>query len=238
MILPSDDEGRPPRSGDGKHGQPEPEDTSFQDAISWGAADDSEEDDEDLPDLPIFLDDDPDEYSDDTDPSMLHHIHQLGEMGDPAMPGWREELKEELVRAVDKLIHIEDPDADYDPPDPPDMAMLLAGFCALRNDIDKRASIPDLELGNALISLVGVLRGEPSLDDVRAATLRILQTLEFVPFPDAGEFYDPESMVIDGYAAPSGPGDVPDTVARVVEPGYTMMGDTIRSARVILFRPF
>ncbi len=226
MILPSEDENRPPWSGDG-HGKPEPEDTSFQDAVAWG----SEEPDDDMP---PFMDLDDDE---EMDPSMIHHLHQLGEMGEPAAAGWREELKEELVEAVDNLMSIEDPEADYDPPDPPDMAMLLAGFCALRNDIDQKGWTGNRSLGNVLISLHRLLEGEPKTADVRALVYLLFEAVEFSSFPQTGEFCDPASMIIEGYR-PCENDAVPDTVAAVVEPGWSMAGKILTPARVILFRPF
>ena len=45
-----------------------------------------------------------------------------GSVHNPAPPGWREDLKEDLADALSELKEIEDPAEDFDPPEPPDAA--------------------------------------------------------------------------------------------------------------------
>lgn len=57
----------------------------------------------------------------------------------PAGPGWREDLKRELIACIDDLREIEDPDEDFDPPEPPDLYTFFGELAALRNEVRRSA---------------------------------------------------------------------------------------------------
>src|SRR6187397_802862 len=99
MILPSDGD-PPPRRKDDKKDDPDPQEPEMEawweeNAGNGGGEEDGDEED-DLPD----------------------HEPVLKSV---AGPGWREELVRELAEGLADLHEIEDPDEEYDPPEPPDL---------------------------------------------------------------------------------------------------------------------
>ena len=58
-----------------------------------------------------------------------------GAVHNPAPPGWREDLREDLEDALAELKQIEDPAQDFDPPEPPDLFTFYGELVAMRNEM-------------------------------------------------------------------------------------------------------
>lgn len=79
----------------------------------------------------------------------------------PAGPGWRQQLKREILACIDDLKEIEDPDQDFDPPEPPDLYTFFGELAALRHElrVNGRRSAQGMEkTGNALEEIAGLLQ--------------------------------------------------------------------------------
>ncbi|MES2707931.1 MAG: nucleotide exchange factor GrpE [Verrucomicrobiota bacterium] len=111
MILPSDGDPPPRRKDDDDQVPPqEPENEDW-----W--EDDGDEDEVQEPG--------------DGPPSA----HDGTVLKSTAAPGWREDLVRELVESLSDLREIEDPDDEYDPPEPPDLYTFFGELAALRNEM-------------------------------------------------------------------------------------------------------
>lgn len=120
MILPSDGD-LPPRRKDNDDKVPpqEPENEDW-----WEDDDDDDEDEVDDSDLPEGFDDDKNFVPEDK--IILKSM---------AAPGWREDLVKDLIDCVADMREIEDPDDEYDPPEPPDLYTFFGELAALRNEM-------------------------------------------------------------------------------------------------------
>lgn len=78
-----------------------------------------------------------------------------------AGPGWREELVRELAEGLADLHEIEDPDEEYDPPEPPDLYTFFGELAALRNELrrgTRRAGDAVVRTAEALDSVQVLLK--------------------------------------------------------------------------------
>jgi hypothetical protein len=214
MILPSDEDSRKP--GDAK-----PQGGSGEDpALPW---------DEDIPPGFSVGDDDDDEDSDPYGDSP--------KVESPAPPGWREELKEALLEAIDDLREIEDPAEDFDPPEPPDLFTFYGELVAMRHEMRKNARRPAEPVRKAepegfppaVMALVYLY------DRIGSSSKKVLPLLESAlqqaglrRIDTDGAVFDAASMVTDG-AAPA-PGA---KVTRELEAGFVWNGLVLRPARVV-----
>ena len=218
MILPSDDDSRKPGDSDPSGQDPD-------DALPWeGGADDP----------PGFFGDDEDEEP--GDPS--------GKVQSPAPPGWRDELKDALVEAVDDLKEIEDPAEDFDPPEPPDLFTFYGELVAVRHELRRgaRRSTEALQQLTAGSKSTTSQSAQPAVmamvylwDRVNGGETKLLPLLDSamrqagiqrVATRDAS--FDPATMVTD---APVSAGA---KVTRELEAGFLWNGLLLRPARVEL----
>lgn len=221
MILPSDDDSRKPGDdrpkggsggGEGQSGAPMP----------WD-------------DGPLYEDLDEDEAEE-------RELAELGaQIQSPAPPGWRDELKQSLLEAIDDLREIEDPSEDFDPPEPPDLFTFYGELVALRNEMrrgSRRAS-------DALAKLGDNQAGEEA---ARPLAQALLSLLDRAPDPSVkalvessmleaglvridikeGQAFDAASMVTEGKPRSKA------TVAAELAPGYLWKGRVLRPAKVSL----
>ena len=81
-----------------------------------------------------------------------------------AGPGWRQRLKRELLGCIEDLKEIEDPDQDFDPPEPPDLYTFFGELAALRNETrqsGRRAAAGIEQTAGALQTVGEVLKNLP-----------------------------------------------------------------------------
>jgi hypothetical protein len=170
MILPSD--GDPPHrrrddDKDDKVPSQEPDNEAW-----WEAEDASADDGEDCPDDADGGEDEDGDDDDDDFEDALDDPH--GVAGIPpyapedkiilkstAGPGWREELVRELVDSISDLREIEDPDDEYDPPEPPDLYTFFGELAALRNEMrrnGRRAGDAAARTSEAFDNVQGLLK--------------------------------------------------------------------------------
>lgn len=154
MILPSDDDPRsrrdddpepPPPFGDSGHIPPwldplaEDDDDDDDDD---GDEEDEDGDDEDEPATDsggeIFGFGNGMQDDDEDGPFEGAHFSEA-DIQSPAAPGWRSELRDELIAAINDLRDIEDPTQDFDPPDPPDLFTFFGEMAALRHELRRSA---------------------------------------------------------------------------------------------------
>lgn len=143
MILPSDED---PRKDD--------------DARSKGEGDDDKLPWENDPDPPGFF------GADEPEEPAGASVHN------PAPPGWREDLQEDLEDALAELKEIEDPAEDFDPPEPPDLFTFYGELVAMRNEM--RA------IGGAVAQLIpGAPTGLPGgIQEILASIIDVSDGLE------------------------------------------------------------
>lgn len=176
MILPSD--GDPPhrRRDDDKDDKGTPKEP---DNEAWWEAEDATADDGEDCAEDADLDDDSDEDDDDdddddfeaalNDPNLPPGMADLANfvpddkiiLKSMAAPGWREDLMTELVDSVVDLREIEDPDDEYDPPEPPDLYTFFGELAALRNEMrrnGRRAGDAAARTADAFDSVQGLLK--------------------------------------------------------------------------------
>lgn len=162
----------------------------------------------------------------------------------PAPPGWREELKDALVEAVDDLKEIEDPAEDFDPPEPPDLFTFYGELVAVRNELRRgaRRSTEALQQLTAGSKSTASQSAQPAVmamvylwDRVNGGETKLLPLLDSamrqagiqrVATRDAS--FDPATMVTD---APVSAGA---KVTRELEAGFLWNGLLLRPARVEL----
>lgn len=151
MILPSDGDPPPRRKdkdNDDKVPPQEPENEEW-----WEQEDGDDEDPEDVDNM-----DEEDVNESGQDPEGMPPGPVLKSV---AAPGWRENLVLELVESVADLREIEDPDDEYDPPEPPDLYTFFGELAALRNELRRIGRRSDDAVGKtaeALNSVQGLLR--------------------------------------------------------------------------------
>ncbi|MDB6131847.1 MAG: nucleotide exchange factor GrpE [Verrucomicrobiales bacterium] len=151
MILPSDGDPPPRRKDKDNDGKVPPQEPQNEE---WWEQDDA--DDEDPEDIDDMDEDDGDESG--PDPEEMPPGPVLKSV---AAPGWRENLVLELVESVADLHEIEDPDDEYDPPEPPDLYTFFGELAALRNElrrIGRRSDDSVVKTAEALNSVQGLLR--------------------------------------------------------------------------------
>lgn len=211
MILPSDEDSRNEDEARSKD--------EGDDKLPW----------ESEPDPPGFFGE---EESDDPPTGSVHN---------PAPPGWRQDLKEDLADALTELKEIEDPAEDFDPPEPPDLFTFYGELVAMRNEMRN--------LGGAVAQAIpGVGGGLPNGgQEVVAALVRAWDDLEekakeHLPLlapamkaaglvrikVKAGGVFDPASMTTDDKARTG------SKVAREVFSGWIWNGAVVRPAHVAL----
>ena len=131
-----------------------PDDSDADDALPW----------ENEPEPPGFFGDAP-ETTDPESPTVHH----------PAPEGWREDLREDLEDALGELKEIEDPDEDFDPPEPPDLFAFYGELVAMRHDFR-------LAAGTISHTLQSGLAGQPAEPPVKheliAALVKLHDDLE------------------------------------------------------------
>ncbi|HEX2750216.1 MAG TPA: nucleotide exchange factor GrpE [Verrucomicrobiales bacterium] len=222
MILPSDEDSRNP--GDARPSGGSGEDNPA--PMPWDA------------DSPSGFDDDDEEES--SDP-----YGDGQKVESPAPPGWREDLKEALLEAVDDLREIEDPAEDFDPPEPPDLFTFYGELVAMRNEMRRnarrqaeasrkadpgKAAEPDPDNTQPVLALIylfdRIAAGEkkvlPLLDSaMKQAGLQRIRT--------KGAAFDAATMVTDG-AAPAADAKV----SSELEAGFLWKGQVLRPARVAI----
>jgi len=211
MILPSDGD---PRNDDDARSKDEDDDK-----LPW----------ESEPDPPGFF------GEPEPDDSAAGTVHN------PAPPGWRDDLKEDLADALAELKQIEDPDEDFDPPEPPDLFTFYGELVAMRNEMRG--------MGGALAQLLpGMAGGLPnSGQDVVAALVKVWDDLEenaktHLPLlapamkaagltrikVKAGGAFDAASMTTDDKVRTG------SKVAREIFSGWIWNGAVVRPAHVAL----
>lgn len=170
MILPSD--GDPPHrrrddDDDDKVPSPEPdneawwetEDAMADDGEDADGTEDTDEDEEDDEEFEDAL----------NDPDLTPGMDQLANyvpedkviLKSTAGPGWRQELVRELVDSISDLREIEDPDDEYDPPEPPDLYTFFGELAALRNEMrrsGRRAGDAAARTSEAFDNVQGLLK--------------------------------------------------------------------------------
>lgn len=150
MILPSDGDPPPRRKDDKKDGSApqEPEMAAWWDENAGGGGGEDDDDEEE--------DEADDDAEDDDD--LPEHESVLKSV---AGPGWREELVRELAESLADLSEIEDPDEEYDPPEPPDLYTFFGELAALRNELrrgTRRAGDAVVKTAEALDSVQVLLK--------------------------------------------------------------------------------
>jgi len=224
MILPSDDDSRkpgdaqPPGGAGDEPAAPMP----------WDA---------DLP--PGFPDDD----DDDDEDSEPYGAGQKVES--PAPPGWREDLKEALLEAVDDLREIEDPAEDFDPPEPPDLFTFYGELVAMRNEMRRSArrpaetprkpeagKVPGADAENPQSAVMALVYLH---DRIPAGAKKVMPLLESAMqqagihrIKTVGALFDSTVMVADGEAPAAGA-----RVSRELEAGFLWNEQVLRPARVV-----
>jgi hypothetical protein len=211
MILPSDDDSR-------KDDDAAPANEG-DDKLPW----------EGDPDPPGFFGE---ESADDPAAGTVHN---------PAPPGWREDLREDLADALAELKEIEDPAEDFDPPEPPDLYTFYSELVTMRNDLRT--------IGSCLTQLVPpeAAAGPADAQKVVAALVKAWDDMEetakahqpiLTPVMKAagltrikvkaGGSYDPAAMTTDDKLR-SG-----SKVAREIFSGWVWNGIVVRPAHVAL----
>jgi hypothetical protein len=164
-----------------------------------------------------------------------------GSVHNPAPPGWREDLREDLADALAELKEIEDPAEDFDPPEPPDLFTFYGELVAMRSDLRNMGGLLSQALPGAAADMTG------SLQDAITALVKAHDELEetgktFLPVlapaikavglkrvkVKVGAAFDPVSMTTD---------DKPGTGSRVAQElfsGWLLNGIIIRPAHVAL----
>lgn len=169
MILPSD--GDPPHrrrddDDDDKVPSPEPDNDAWWETEDALAEDEENETDEDNTDE---NDDDGDFEDALKDPDLPPGMDELSNyvpedkiiLKSTAGPGWRQELMRELVDSISDLREIEDPDDEYDPPEPPDLYTFFGELAALRNEMrrsGRRAGDAAARTSEAFDNVQGLLK--------------------------------------------------------------------------------
>jgi hypothetical protein len=214
MILPSEDDSRKP--GDAKPPGGSGEEPGA--PMPWDA---------DEP--PGFTDE---ENEEDSDP-----YGDGQKVESPAPPGWREDLKEALLEAVDDLREIEDPAEDFDPPEPPDLFTFYGELLAMRNEMRR-------SLRNVAKTPAAVPDGMPAAamallylhDRISAGEKKVLPVVESAMkqagmkrIKTVGAAFDESTMVTDGEAPAKGA-----KVSRELEAGFIWNGQVLRPARVVV----
>lgn len=162
----------------------------------------------------------------------------------PAPEGWRDDLREDLNDALEELKEIEDPDEDFDPPEPPDLFAFYGELVAMRNDLRLAAASlskgispapPDSQdhadtIKDAMVALIrlhdDIEQSDKSLLSLLKPLLNILE-LERIKVK-AGAAFDPSSMTTDGKPAKNG------RVAREIYTGWKWKRLVVRPAHVEL----
>lgn len=214
MILPSDDDSRKPGDGQTPGGGEEPSGGP----MPWDSG-------------PFFTDDDEEDFEDSS-----------GKIQSPAPPGWREELKLSLLEAIDDLREIEDPDEDFDPPEPPDLFAFYGELVALRHEmrrgsrraVDSLQKLADTKAAGEdarplALALLALFDQAANHLEHRAAVESAMisagiQRIEI----EAGKPFDATLMVA------AGKGKKSSVIAEELEAGFLWRGRVLRPARVTL----
>ncbi|HWB04369.1 MAG TPA: nucleotide exchange factor GrpE [Verrucomicrobiales bacterium] len=213
MILPSEDDSRKPGDPKPPGSSGDQPDAPWEESHMHGFSD--EEDEEDA-----------DPYGDGQ------------KVESPAPPGWREELKEALLEAVDDLREIEDPAEEFDPPEPPDLFTFYGELVAMRNELRRGMRRPPEKTGAAdpdktqpaVMALIylhdRVAAGEKKVASLLESAMQ-QAGLQRIKTEDAG--FDAATMIADGPAPATGA-----KVRRELEAGFLWNGQVLRPARVVI----
>jgi hypothetical protein len=177
-------------------------------------------------------DDERDDVSDELDKVAAFFAKAAGklppsasqEITHPAPLGWREDLQRELLTAVAEIEMIEDPDEDFDPPDPPDLAYVSMQLAKLQHGVETasaRETKRRFTAAELMIDMHDQLGRASATDEV--ATLRILlkhalSALDIRVMSVVGKTFDDEKMEL----APTSPAPSKTSrVAKVLADGFT-----------------
>jgi hypothetical protein len=134
MILPSDSD-LPPERDDA----PEPAETPEAESTWWND--------------PAAADEEADLEGDAEATDGLQSI---------AGPGWRDDLRADLLESLGELAAIEDPEDEFAPPEPPDLFTFYGELAALRHELRHQGQKSNDGLNQLSKSLAPLLRAVPS----------------------------------------------------------------------------
>ena len=168
MILPSDSD--PPDRNEGKDDPP-----------WWKSPDLSNSDGEDDNDETADHDDFDESDADDPDDPQF----PPPDLASMAGPGWRKELYKDLIDSLIQLDAIEDPDADFTPPEPPDLYTFYGELAALRNELQRQGQQSNESLSLLTKNLIPATnKGKPARSSVAGPkTDGAADTLSAAPWP-------------------------------------------------------
>ncbi len=180
-------------------------------------------------------------------PPVFADPYGTGGVEHPAPPGWREDLKRSVLEALKDISIIEDPNQDFDPPEPPDLFMFFGELAALRNEVRRgqkkladgvsklatagggNPAAVDTAPAHELVALYDSIVAEGQIPAAAALTEAALIRAGVIQIPaQTGGAFDPATMA-------SVSGKVPAKSAKVKSvqrAGFTWRGRLLRPALV------
>jgi hypothetical protein len=170
MILPSDDNSTPekkpgkPKSGSGNP-SPGQDDDDLPANLHWNPGE-------------IFASSYSSNTDEDEDDNLFDSTYEI-DSSLISPEEWREQLREELIGAIEDLKNFPDPDTDFDPPDPPDLYSFYSELLAMRKELRKAHGETLKKLNKPSVTIqLAEIAGELKAKGETALAARIIELLE------------------------------------------------------------